>query len=356
MTDLTLAKSDLTAFLDKLAESRSVWAPAKKNGYVDYRRYDGSEIPTEKERTRLSIKGFFLKQREDMLAYTTDPKAINAGIMEEIKPDEPTVVFGVSPCDARSVLLNALVFVNDPNNPNQCPYYQARMDQTVLIGLGCNQPCATCFCHATGGHPLGEEGLDALMVDLDDRYLVKVLTQKGADALAGTGLAEAPEGDQAEADRIGKNALVSMARGLKLGQASGHDQMDLFELPLWEQTAARCLNCGVCTFICPTCYCFDIQDENDGSDGVRYRMWDSCMFPLYTRHASGHNPRPTKKERVRNRFMHKLKYFPDRYQGKLSCVGCGRCVIYCPVNIDIREMAAGMKPPAKAADESAEGN
>ena len=100
MTDLTLAKSDLTAFLDKLAESRSVWAPAKKNGYVDYRRYDGREIPTEKERTRLSIKGFLLKQREDMLAYTTDPKAINAGIMEEIKPDEPTVVFGVSPCDA----------------------------------------------------------------------------------------------------------------------------------------------------------------------------------------------------------------------------------------------------------------
>ena len=114
---------------------------------------------------------------------------------------------------------------------------------------------------------------------------------------------------------------------------------ELFEAPFWEDVAFACINCGTCTYLCPTCWCVDIQDEVFGKDGDRIRNWDSCMFPLFTLHGSGHNPRDKKVQRVRQRFMHKLKYYVNKYHNGVQCSGCGRCVRYCPVNIDIREVA-----------------
>ncbi len=343
MSDLILKKAELKDFLAAVAGEYEVWCPTVKDGVADYLPWDGESAPVEKIRTRLSIKKFIHPQKEVMFNFTTDPAREDCNLMHDVLPEGKTAVFGVSSCDARSVVLNGLVFVNDPTNPNKCPYYQTRWDNTVFIGLACNEPCNVCFCHAVGGHPHGEEGLDLQLVDLGEEYLVKVLTDKGQSV---AGLYQMAEADKAQSDaaaEAGKAARDKMPGGLKLGQAAGEEIMDLFELPLWEETAERCLNCGVCTFICPTCYCFDIQDESLGAEGQRYRLWDSCMFPLYTLHASGHNPRPTKTERLRQRFMHKLKYFPNRYDKKLSCVGCGRCILYCPVNIDIREVAARMK-------------
>ena len=113
---------------------------------------------------------------------------------------------------------------------------------------------------------------------------------------------------------------------------------DLFDAPIWDEVAFSCINCGTCTFLCPTCWCFDIQDEVLGKQGDRIRNWDACMFPLFTLHGSGHNPRDEKTQRVRQRFMHKLKYYVDKYKGGPACVGCGRCVQFCPVNIDIRRV------------------
>ncbi len=345
MSELILKKADLEAFLTALGQTYEVFAPAPVEGeaFYDYKKYQGGPPPLEKVRPRLSIKKFFHPQQELMFRYTTDPKAEACNILEPILPAGQRVLFGVSSCDARSVVLNGLVFVNDPTNPHQDPYYKARWDETVLIGWGCDQPCVTCFCHAVGGHPFGEEGLDAILTDLGDRLVVKVLTDKGAQALKLADLSEAPPTDKEKAAEVAQKAREAMPGGLKLGQPASQNLMALFELPLWEETAARCLNCGICTYLCPTCYCFDLLDETQGRDGVRFRIWDSCMYPLYTLHASGHNPRPTKTERLRQRFMHKLKYFPDRHGTKVSCVGCGRCIVHCPVNIDIREVAARMK-------------
>ncbi len=114
--------------------------------------------------------------------------------------------------------------------------------------------------------------------------------------------------------------------------------VELFNASFWEDLQFACINCGVCTFLCPTCWCFDIQDEVCGEKGCRVRLWDSCMFPLFTLHGSGHNPRAQKLQRVRQRFLHKLKYYVDKYHNGVACVGCGRCVQFCPVNIDIREV------------------
>jgi ferredoxin len=110
-----------------------------------------------------------------------------------------------------------------------------------------------------------------------------------------------------------------------------------FEHPFWDTLHKKCLACGTCTFMCPTCHCFDIQDEVKAEDGKRMRNWDSCMFPLFTKETSGHNPRPSQKERWRQRVMHKFRYFVDNFNA-IACVGCGRCVMYCPVNMDIRKI------------------
>ena len=110
----------------------------------------------------------------------------------------------------------------------------------------------------------------------------------------------------------------------------------MFDNPIWEEVTRPCIGCATCTYVCPTCYCFDINSENRGNEGVSFRCWDSCMFTDYTLMAGGHNPRPTKKERLRNRYMHKLSYFVDRH-GTSLCVGCGRCILKCPAHLDIAE-------------------
>ena len=118
--------------------------------------------------------------------------------------------------------------------------------------------------------------------------------------------------------------------------------LELYEAPIWDDIAFSCINCGTCTYVCPTCWCFDIQDETKGKSCSRFRNWDTCMDPLFTMHGTGHNPRGEKTQRVRQRFMHKLKYFLDKYEKGIMCVGCGRCVKHCPVNIDIREVCNTM--------------
>jgi heterodisulfide reductase subunit C len=132
--------------------------------------------------------------------------------------------------------------------------------------------------------------------------------------------------------------------------------MALHGADFWEDISFACINCGTCTFSCPTCWCFDIQDETYGKKGVRMRNWDSCMFPIFSVHTTGHNPRDTKLARLRQRFMHKLKYFVDKYDKGIMCVGCGRCVRQCPVNIDIRNISKLMNNLASEAKCAVQGS
>jgi ferredoxin len=232
------------------------------------------------------------------------------------------------------------VKVNFDNPEYQDPWWVKRFEATTLVGLGCSEPCATCFCTSVGGGPFSEKGLDVLLYDLGEVFVAKALTEKGEGFLEKLqGGKEAEKSEIEEAEKLAASAPEKITRKVSTDQLKNKVVTQLFDAPFWEDVAFACINCGTCTYLCPTCWCFDVQDEVMGKVSDRIRCWDSCMFPLFTLHGSGHNPRDKKVQRVRQRFMHKLKYYVDKYQDGIQCSGCSRCVRYCPVNIDIREVA-----------------
>lgn len=350
MSEKILDKTRLNAFLDTVKKDFAVWVPAERNGIVDFRPHDADTPPELTRRARASTKKFFQPQRETLFCFAGQGFAAPCVECADVPPPGKTAVFGVRPCDARAMVLDALVFVDDPANPHEDEFFRQRRDDTVLFGLGCKTPGGACFCNRTGGDPFGEDGLDVIFTELSDAFLVKPLTEKGEKAIAGFPLEAAGQAAIESASKAAGKARASMADGLDFARIAALDVNLLFELPLWDETAEYCLNCGVCTYLCPTCICFDVLDQTNSQGGKRLRTWDSCMSAQFTLHASGHNPRPTGRERVRQRFLHKLKYFLDVHDGRVSCVGCGRCVQHCPVNIDIREIAERMASAANAAN------
>ena len=338
MNVLKFDRQGIGEWLSRLAEQRDIYAPtAADDGSAggEWQLLQEYSMPEIRQGVpEKPVKNFLFPQPETLLEFSTVP-----GDPEALKPHEPAdtgrknVVFGVRPCDARSIVLNEMPYHNDP-------YYQANMEKNAIIGMACTAACSTCFCSWTGGSPMGTEGTDVCLTEIDGVFLAQAITDRGEELLeaAGDAASQASDAEKEKLAQLREQAEAGSADIKSPDEAlKAKDLMELYNAPFWEEIAERCINCGTCTFLCPTCYCFDIQDETLHGKGRRIRCQDSCMFPLFTLHASGHNPRGQKVQRVRNRFMHKMKYFPDRF-GPLSCVGCGRCVRDCPVNIDIREV------------------
>jgi ferredoxin len=342
MLERTFSKPAFILALRKLRESYQVLVPVKEGDFHLFKLLDNGKDPDfGYQNTRLSPKGVVYPQSERMLEVDLEEKGPEGNIYREaVKDYSPRAVVGIRPCDAHGF---QIVKRNFDNAEYRDPWWVKRFESTTLIGLGCNEPCGSCFCASVGGGPFAEEYLDVMLFDLGDTFLGRAITPKGEEFLG-----KLEGGEAADGNVKGKAEALRKAAGEKISKKVPTDQLktkvinNLFSAPFWEEVAFACLNCGTCTFLCPTCWCFDIQDEVTGKQGDRLRNWDSCMFPLFTLHGSGHNPRDRKVQRVRQRFMHKLKYYVDKYQSGVQCSGCGRCVRYCPVNIDIREVAERM--------------
>ncbi len=338
MSSFIVKKERLSSYLKRLADKFEVHVPVSKEGMSLFAPYQENLELDFGSHPRLSAKSFFLPQREVMLQYGTTGEKLQ---QEQAAAHFQQLLFGVKPCDARAIEINArLLADNCSQTTAQDVYFKTRLNTTIMVGYGCDQPGAACFCSSTGGGAFNTTGLDALITDLGDELLVRLFEDRpNSQKLVDRDLMEEATGEVlAAAAAIAENAEKKMSGMPELVKPESGDS-ELFQLELWEETAQRCINCGICTYLCPTCTCFDIIDEGSGECTTQSRCWDSCMFGLFTLHASGHNPRPGRKERLRQRFMHKLSYFPDRYDGIVGCVGCGRCVMYCPVNIDIREIS-----------------
>ncbi len=340
-------KEDWRRAIAAFAASHRVFAPVKRGEIAVFDIVsNGEELAFDTPKTRLSPKNAVFPQSERMFAYSTNSDDEDAGVLKEIEKDiGPQFIVGLRPCDARSFLL---VRPNFDNSEYRDPWWTARFEATTFIGMACNEPGATCFCTSVGGEPHGREGLDALAVDLGERYFVEALNGKGEAFL--TDLGGGSAADESEAKRVQtlrETAAAAVSSTVETDRLRAISERDLFEADFWRDTFEGCVNCGTCTWACPTCWCFDIQDETRKGEGVRLRNWDSCMFPLFTKHGMGHNPRGEKYQRVRQRFMHKFKYYMEKYDAGPLCVGCGRCIESCPTGIDIREAVALMNQYVK---------
>jgi len=347
MKVIKIEKSQWSQGLDQLRKAFRLFGPVSNGKVSDIQELaPGQEPDLTFTNTRLSPKNLVFPQSEVMLNYSLDPADPERNIIKEAPKDyAPRALLGMRPCDAKAL---TLVKMNFDTDQYKDPYWLNLYNATTFVGLACDAPCSTCFCTTAGCGPYNEEGLDVLLVAQKEGYLAKSLTDKGDQLLKSAGWQTAAESDQAMA--AGKTAAEArIVSKIETDNLRTADTMVLYNAPIWEDISFACLNCGTCTFSCPTCWCFDIQDEASRKKGVRIRNWDSCMFPIFSVHTTGHNPRDSKLQRVRQRFMHKLKYFVDKYDQGIMCVGCGRCVRQCPVNIDIRRVSAMMNSMASAA-------
>ena len=327
-----ITKQELNTLIAAVAKDATFYAPINGNNGIEYTVTTGDQpIAYDYVNVKRSPKGLFFPQSEVICKFSGDT-------LQEIPlPDGKLIVFGGRPCDARALVYLDRIF-EDQGSQFVDPYYVTRRQQALIITLACNAPAAACFCTTLGGSPTESMGSDILVTELGDVLLFEACTDKGQQFMAAQReFFRTPTADQLAAKA--ENAQQAAAAVHKFDIADIKTKLDrMFEEEVWETITNTCLGCGACTYLCPTCHCFDLSDEtNRHGAGVRLRTWDSCQYPLFTKHASGHNPRVNKKQRMRQRLMHKFSYTVEKSAAQF-CVGCGRCVLHCPVNLDIREM------------------
>lgn len=327
-----IAKADINQWLDQLLKDYVVYAPTRVANFVAYRQIASPEdVVWDCLVTREPPKGVFFPQTETLFQYVRAANDLQLRPLDAVENER--ILWGVRPCDAQAMLVQDAVF----NTPDALDvYYANKREKTAIIGIGCNQPLSTCFCTSVGGGPFKKDGVDIFLTDLGDVYLAEALTEKGEKLLQAPWFRPADKADLESAKAIEKTALKRLPAPMSM-EAIKQRLDAMINSPFWDEVQATCLGCGVCTFLCPVCHCFDIVDEGTSSCGQRVRNWDTCQYCIYTLEASGHNPRPSGKERTRQRLMHKFDYYLVN-QGVIGCVGCGRCVQLCPVNLDIRQI------------------
>ena len=306
-----------------------VYAPVEKEKVVVYDRYeDGETLRFDTCNTDKSPKDVLFPQWEDLMHFRMEGKTIE--LTEQQRCAEDYVIFGIRACDIRAFKVLDKVFLADPVDT----YYAARREHGILVAIACSDPEDSCFCTTFGIDPAQPEA-DVVLWKKGDEYLAKAYTEKGEKLMSAWATEEA---DEAAADEVKAQIKANMESKpfahLNLTGIDGDHLNELFNSPKWERLSMPCLGCGTCTFVCPTCQCYDIRDYDTGHGVQRYRCWDSCMYSDFTLMAAT-TPRPTQMQRYRQRFMHKLCYFPANNDGMYSCVGCGRCVKKCPMNLNI---------------------
>ena len=331
---LKIAKERLNDLYAKIAQTQGLFLPVKKAGEVNYCVWgEGKEVSLETLKTVKSPKNMFFPQTENMMKFKTEGKNIEViDVRESFDERKPFVLFGVKACDYKAIEVLDKVFLADPVDT----YYQNRREKTTIVTLACSKPEESCFCGVFGIDATAPQG--DVTTWLDENYLYwQANTEKGESLTAQVEelFEKGGEEEVAAQQETTKVVLESLPyANLDLSRFQPENLNELFDAPEWEKMSEACLGCGTCTFVCPTCQCFDIRDFKTRDGVIRYRCWDSCMYADFTLMAHG-NSRNSQMQRFRQRFMHKLVYYPSQNDGLYSCVGCGRCVNICPQKLNI---------------------
>ena len=328
---LKCSLDNLQKVFAKIAENAKLYLPIDNNdGSATYGEWSEGVQWSNALNTTKSPKDFFFPQTEDLMRFKTEGKNIEVIDVREECGD--FVIFGVRACDVKSFDILDRVFLTEPRDS----FYAMKRAHGIIVSVACTKPAETCFCGAFGINAAEPAG-DVSAWKTEDALYLQANTEKGSALLASLGDLAVEASDEAVAAQKEKTAKIMQKLPLKdlsTDAFGGGKTQELFNDPAWDALSATCLGCGTCTFVCPTCQCYDIKDFNTGNGVIRYRCWDSCMYSDFTKMAHGNN-RLTQKERFRQRFMHKLVYFPENNDGVFSCVGCGRCLAKCPISMNI---------------------
>ncbi len=315
----------------QLQDHYRIFAPTQEDGVTGFRPLDHmtdeqrqavEAITFDNKPTVGSIKSLFFPDSEVYVKFTRQGRQITQDTPEATRPQ---IILGAKPCDLKSVELIDKVFLAQPVDS----LYQEKRDKTITIAVTCPELGEHCRCREFGISPMAPTA--DLVMTRENQHEVYLTAQSAKGEQLVNQLLSV--GNFMAADPLPLPVAEEPVAILSPEQVQS--RMDeLFDSRLWDRLAMTCMGCGACTYYCPTCHCYDIRDFSRKDQGVRYRTWDSCMFANFTNMAGGHNPRPTSKDRLRNRFFHKLNYFVKK-QGELGCVGCGRCAELCPVGISI---------------------
>lgn len=326
MSDKPLLLADLRALAEALiASGTAVLAPAPGPGPSRFRRIaSASEVTLPRVNTKIPPKEHLFPPTEPLLYFRFHGTDVE---LSDPQPSvQPTVILGVRPCDAAGISLLDSVFLAEPTDP----FYAARRQASTIVSVACTEAGDSCFCQAVGLSPHSTFGSDLALVRAQEGYIAQAVTDKGKSLLEAHSSLFSPT-DAAPPAPPSLKRIDPLAEAHQTLAAS-------FDSPKWYELAQRCLGCGACASLCPTCHCFDILDDAGARSGVRLRCWDACGLELFTRHASGHNPRPNQPARFRQRVLHKFSY-SVKSTGRPLCVGCGRCIEHCPVGMDIYDAA-----------------
>jgi ferredoxin len=339
MKDYIISPGNLERFIAALGRTAPVYAPSKmQGGDVLYTRIDepGSILPSSMRPSMPAVREFLFSQSLEMMAYR---KSSGATAVETIDTTGDLILLGVPACDLEGILYCDHFFKGREFSDY---YYASARSRLTLIGLVClTPPELTCFCGSMregGAHALN--GYDLQLTAITGGYFVEVGSEKGEQLAAAS---RDLFGESSPAYREEAKRLWDRAKNLSTGDVPPVDEtLDAFasqgpDDTFFEDYAARCISCGGCNYVCPTCTCFNVMDRGDAQQGVRSRVMDSCIFSGYYRMAGRHVPRATMASRTAQRYFCKFPW--DRIKfGMSGCTGCGRCVESCPVNIDIRDL------------------
>ena len=332
-----LPKTQVKEVLAAWSKSCRVFAPVRKDqGDVLVDLFDGPSFTLEYGKPPLPPKSVYLPHSE--VIYRVEQGGYRA-----VVSGEPTVLFGIRACDAMGIAQSSRFMGRDRDDL----YYRRKAELTFRVVAACPGPQnETCFCTTMRSGPWARSGFDLQLYDDGERFLIEVGSEKGADLLDGPLFEEVEDaGGRRRIAAFREKAADSIPPAPQVVEAMERLRAGAGNDDVWDRLGNKCITCGGCAFVCPTCTCFNVHDrEQSPGNGLRMRTWDTCLYGGFTREASGHNPRGTQPLRLKRRHEHKLLYYnaSDVGEALCGCVGCGRCSDFCPVHIGTLEVTSAI--------------